>query len=93
MSIVRRVAEKLGLEPGALEREAVTLWLRRRLRLLDAEIAEILARYGAASPEELEAMVRGGRVPEHPAWEDILVLERLESERRRILETLRQLEG
>lgn len=78
--------------PGATEREAVTPWLRRRLRLLVAGIVDILARYGAASLEELEAMVRGGRVPEHPVWEDILVLERLES-KRRILETLRQLES
>jgi hypothetical protein len=92
LGIVEEVAKRLGIEPGRLERDAVRLWLLRRLRLVEAEIAGILARYGAGSAGELEEMIREGRVPEHPAWEDLIALERLEEERRRVLEALRHVE-
>ena len=38
---------------------------------------EILARYNAASLEDLEAKIVSGEAPEHPAWEDLIVLENL----------------
>ncbi len=69
------------------------LWLRRRLALIEAEVASILSRYGVSSPGELEEAIREGRVPEHPAWEDLTVLQRLLDEKRRVEGVLRELEG
>ena len=91
MSVVEEVARSLGLEPRALERDALRLWLQRRLRLVEAEIAEILARYGADSIEEIVNGVKQGRLPEHPAWEDLIVLENL-LEERRIKEALERID-
>ena len=87
--VVEAVARRIGVPPERLEREAVKIWLERRLALVDAEIAEILARYGVKSAIELEELIRGGRVPEHPAWEDLIVLERLLEEKRKLGEALR----
>lgn len=92
MGLVVRVARRLGVGPEELEREAVRLWLRRRLRLVEAEIASILGRYGASSIEELEARIRRGEAPEHPGWEDLIVLEALVGERERIIEVLKRVE-
>lgn len=42
MSLMSEVAKRLGIRPEALERDALRLWLKRRLRLVEAEIASIL---------------------------------------------------
>lgn len=85
---VAEVAAAWGIPPERLEREAVEVWLERRLALIEAEIAEILARYGVQSLGELESGIRSGRIPEHPAWEDLIVLERLIEEKKVISELL-----
>ncbi len=92
MGLMAEVARRLGVRPETLERDAVRLWLQRRLRLVEAEIASILGRYGVTSLEEIEAKIRRGELPEHPAWEDVVVLENLERERERIIEVLKEIE-
>ncbi len=87
--LVDVVARRLGISPERLEREAVEVWLKRRLALVEAEIAEILTKYGVRSAEELEEHVRRGKVPEHPAWEDLIILERLLEEKKKLSEVLR----
>ena len=87
--VVDVVARRLGISPEKLEREAVEVWLRRRLALIEAEIAEILTKYGVRSAEELERYIRGGKVAEHPAWEDLITLERLLEEKKKLSEALR----
>jgi len=66
--VIEVVARRLGIPPEKLEREALEVWLRRRLALVEAEIAEILARYGVKSVEELEERIRRDEVAEHPPW-------------------------
>ena len=83
------VVRRLGISPEKLEREAIEIWLKRRLALVEAEIAEILTKYGVRSVEELEERIRKGEVTEHPAWEDLIMLEKLLAEKRRLSEALR----
>jgi len=87
--VVDIVARRLGISPERLEREAVEVWLRRKLALVEAEIAEILAKYNVRSAEELEKYIRRGKVAEHPAWEDLITLERLLEEKRKLSEAMR----
>jgi len=91
-SLVAEVAKRLGVQPETLERSAIRLWLQHRLRIIEAEITSILSRYGVKSLGELEAKIRSGDVPEHPAWEDLITLENLEDEKRRIVEVLQEIE-
>jgi len=63
-----------------------TFGLRCRLALVEAEI---LAKYGVRSAEELEEYIRRGRVAEHPTWEDLIALERLLEEKKKLSEALR----
>jgi len=39
---------------------------------------EILKRYNVNSAKELEEKIRKGEINEHPAWEDLIMLENLE---------------
>jgi len=87
--VIDVVARRLGISPEKLEREAVEVWLRRKLALVEAEIAEILTKYGVRSVEELEKYIRRGKVAEHPAWEDLITLERLLEEKRKLSEAMR----
>ena len=87
--VIETVARHLGVSPERLEREAIEVWLKRRLALVEAEIAEILAKYGVRSIEELEEYIRKGKVDEHPAWEDLITLERLLEEKKKLSEALR----
>jgi len=87
--VVDIVARRLGISPERLEREAVEVWLKRRLALVEAEIAEILAKYNVRSAGELEEYIRRGKVAEHPAWEDLITLERLLEEKKKLSEAMR----
>ena len=40
---------------------------------------DMLARYDVASAEELEKKIKDGKIPEHPTWEDLILLENLEA--------------
>ena len=44
----------------------------------------LLSRYGVVSQEELEIGIRDGRISEHPAWEDLIAVENIESESEKI---------
>jgi len=87
--VVDIVARRLGIPPEKLEHEAVEIWLRRKLALVEAEIAEILAKHNVRSIEELEERIRRGKVAEHPGWEDLIMLERLLEEKKKLSELLR----
>ena len=43
------------------------------------ERLDILARYSVNSPDNLEIKIKNGEVAEHPAWEDLILLENLEA--------------
>jgi len=43
------------------------------------ERLDILARYSVNSPDSLEIKIKNGEVAEHPAWEDLILLENLEA--------------
>jgi len=85
VSIIEKVARCLGIPPEELEREAIELWFKHKLALVEAEIAETLTKYDVRSIEELEENIRKGKIAEHPAWEDLIVLERLLEEKRKIM--------
>lgn len=50
---------------------------KRRKIMIDK--LDMLARYDVASTEELEKKIKDGKIPEHPTWEDLILLENLEA--------------
>jgi hypothetical protein len=65
-----------------LVRKGINEFLESQLRLCFAEIHEIKTRYEVKSVAGLEK-IRKGAIAEHPAWEDLIVLENMKSELRR----------
>jgi len=89
--IVERVSKALGVPPDELVRRGVEEFLEAQLRACFAEVREIEARYEVKGAGELEEKIRRGVIEEHPAWEDLIVLENLEERAEKILKELKVL--
>lgn len=71
------IARSLGVSENELMNRALTTYLQEQRREVLKTRLDILARYGAQSIDELEARITNDEVPEHPAWEDLIVAENL----------------
>lgn len=85
---VEEMARELGLTPEELIHESLRTLLEEKIRFSRVEQLEILRRYEVQSREELEAKIKGGTIPEHPAWEDLINLENSIAYQRRLDELL-----
>jgi hypothetical protein len=77
-AILERVSKVLGVPQKELVRKGLEGLLKSQLRTCSAEINEIKTKYNVATATELEKRLEKGTVEEHPAWEDLIVLENLE---------------
>ncbi len=92
-AIIDDIARFLGLDRDVLLERGVASLLheRRRKRLLDK--LQILSRYGASSAGEVEEGIKRGELQEHPAWEELIMLENLDAELERLDEYIRSLQA
>ncbi|HLG28823.1 MAG TPA: hypothetical protein VI387_01315 [Candidatus Brocadiales bacterium] len=77
--IIKKVAEDAGISIDELTLSGFLSFLREKRRRVMLDRLDVLTRYGVASIEELEKKVKDGAISEHPAWEDLILLENLES--------------
>ena len=87
--LLDRVSKNLGVPRDELIRRGIGEYLRSQLRECLAEANEIRIRYGVKTLKALEAKIRRGEAPEHPAWEDLITLENLEERAERIRSELK----
>jgi hypothetical protein len=90
--MVAELAATYGLSADKLFEQAFASFLRDKRRQTLQTKLEILARYGVNSLAELEARLSKGEVPEHPAWEDLIAAENLETSLEEIDANLRRLQ-
>ena len=90
-AIVERLSKVLGVSPDELVRKGIEEFLEAQLRICFAEIHEIKTRYEMKSAAELEKKIRKGAIGEHPAWEDLIILENLEERAQKIRKELKSL--
>lgn len=67
-----------GRTQGSIHR-ALTAFLQEQRRAVMQARLELLAPYGVKSVEELATKIEAALVPEHPAWEDLIVAENLDA--------------
>ena len=87
-AILERVSKVLGVPPKELVRKGLEGLLEAQLRICFAEIHEIKTRYAVKSAIELGMNIERGVIAEHPAWEDLIVLENLEERAKNIRKEL-----
>ena len=48
-------------------------FIEKEIRLADADIADLMDRYNAASKEDLYEAIKSKKISSHPDWEDYIV--------------------
>ena len=83
-TLVDQISRDLNLDRRTLLSQGVRSFLKDRRRAVLLERLELLSRNGVAAEEELQRKIETGEVADHPAWEDLIVLENLEAELQKI---------
>ncbi|MCF6158704.1 MAG: hypothetical protein E3K32_09065 [wastewater metagenome] len=86
--IIKKVAEDTGITVDELTISGFLALLREKRRKVMLDRLDVLARYNVTTGEEIEKKIKTGEIPEHPAWEDLILLENLESSIARIDEDI-----
>lgn len=73
------MAHYLGLTEAELMQQALQNFVQEKRREVLQIRLEIFARYQVESVAALEEAIALGRVPEHPAWEDLITIENLDT--------------
>ena len=76
---VKRIADATGDDEATILRRGLASYLEQERREVAARIEELHDRYDVDGPSELERAVEAGDVEEHPAWEEVIEWENLET--------------
>lgn len=77
--VIKKVAKDIGVSVDELAASGLLAFLHEKRRKVMLDRLEILDRYNVASAVELENRIKNGEIDEHPAWEDLILLENLEA--------------
>lgn len=90
--VIKKIADDTGISIDELTTSGLSAFLREKRRKIMMDRLEVLNRYNVASGEEIENGIKNGEIPEHPAWEDLILLENLESAIAQIDEDIRAIQ-
>lgn len=82
--LLDQISRESNLDRDTLISKGVQSFLKEKKTALMLERLEILSRYRARSTEELQQKIETGEVDDHPAWEDLIVVENVEAGLRKI---------
>ena len=90
---IKHLSKDLGINEDALIREGIIEYLKSRIRTCMRDKIEIMSRYKISSLEDFEKKIQEGIIPEHPGWEDLIVLENLENSINKLSQKLSYVEN
>jgi len=90
--VIKKIANDTGISVGELTISGLIAFLREKRRKVMMDRLEVLDRYNVSSCEEIERKIKNGEIPEHPTWEDLILLENLESTIAQIDEDIRAIQ-
>jgi len=73
------LSRRLEISPDELMRRGVLSYIAHEIRAAEWDVADLKDRYGVASRDELEARLQTRAIHSHPAWEDLIHWESLET--------------
>lgn len=82
--MIEEVSLYVNIDTESLIRQGIRSFLTDKKNSILLERLNILLRYHVVSKEELERGIEAGSISEHPAWEDLITIENLESEAEKI---------
>ncbi len=73
--IVKKVSKEYKISEDTLLKQSIIEFLITKKRDIEIDIIELASKYGISDLKELEKIVQ--ERSEHPAWEELIVLENL----------------
>ena len=89
---IPNIASMFGLSESELFSQAMVTFIQEKKPQVLQTKLEMLARYGVDSVSALEMKIANGDVPEHPSWEDLIVIENLSERLVELDDNLRSLQ-
>ncbi|MDR4506577.1 MAG: hypothetical protein MRK01_17545 [Candidatus Scalindua sp.] len=86
------IAKKYSMSTDEFITLGSKLALKEKKRNLQIEKIEILARYEVDTVQEFEDKIKGGKVPEHPSWEDLIEIQNIDVEIKEIESDIKSLQ-
>jgi len=83
-TLLDEIGQALQVDRETLITQGIVSLLNEKKRRALLDRLELLVRHGVRSREALEQAIHEGTIAEHPAWEDLIVLENLDAEIARI---------
>lgn len=90
--VIKKIADDTGISVGELTISGLLAFLREKRRKIMMDRLEVFNRYKVTTGEEIENRIKSGTIPEHPTWEDLILLENLESAIAQIDEDIRAIQ-
>ena len=90
--VIKKIADNTGVSIDELTAAGLLALLREKRRKVMMDRLGVLDRYNVTSSEEFEMKIKNGDIPEHPAWEDLILLENLDSVLAQIDEDIRAIQ-
>jgi len=81
---VEQVASELQMPVDGLMQRSLRAFLMQEIRAVQLDVADFQDRYTAANLTDLRRQIEGGEIYSHPAWEDSIEWERLDTYLRRL---------
>ncbi len=82
--MIEVISHYVNIDRESLINEGIRSFLTDKKKGIMLERLNILLRHHVISKEELESGIEAGNISEHPAWEDIIIIENLEFEAEKI---------
>ena len=76
---IAQIARELTMSRSELERRSLDAFIERERRLVNLDIADLQDRYGVRTARDLASRIETKAVYSHPAWEELIEWERLET--------------
>ena len=90
---IEKISKKYSLSTDEFILSGSILCLEAKKKQYSLDRFEYFSRYGVSSLKELESRIKTGSVPEHPAWEDLIEIENIESEVKEIENDIKSLQA
>jgi len=86
MIALEQIAKDLHMDPEELMKEGLKVFLKQKLKMVEAELFLLAKKYGVDDVFEFDKRVKEGKFHEEDSFEDYFKFDNLEAERDLLLE-------
>jgi len=90
--VVKEAENILGIPGEVIFKEGLKKFLISKVEENNSLIQDLKKKYRTTGYLELEDKIKKGNIPEHPAWEDVILWEQLSSHTLKLQNLISQLE-